>query len=369
VNSPSSSRLIGGRFTVLRLLAESGTGRTFLAWDLQGGSLVMLKPPQRVDYRNCGQAASDSTLRFTCAVKTFRSLAHDHIIPLVDPSDEAGIGFVAFKFLPGGTLADHRRPHSQRDFRPTPPGTLHFWLPPIAQALDFIHSQGVVHGDVRPANILFDGFRNAFLSDFGFKDDGPEDPGIRTATTHFAARPEFATPGCFTPRKPTHSAAIDHRADQYALALTVYELLFGQGTLGDTLGNLWGSPTTSTPSLLERHSPGLPSSLAEAVRRALSKNPEEWFASCAEFAVATLADVPPQRNELDVVWFLCPGCNRFLRVRQATGGSNRPCSICSQPVTVANDLPSLWLQKESTMVRQQTNFLTPRRGGRPARRH
>ncbi len=93
-------------------------------------------------------------------------LSHPHIVKIVDFAEQAGQPFAVMQFLSGGSLAT-RRETSSAGLRYQSPDSLKDWLPDMAKAFDFVHARGFLHRDVKPANILFDEYGNAFLSDFG----------------------------------------------------------------------------------------------------------------------------------------------------------------------------------------------------------
>ncbi len=91
------------------------------------------------------------------------AVQHPHIVPIVDFGEDGGgefadLPYVVMRVLPGGSLAHRRLRDSDGKPLPNHPSTLHLWLPGIASALDTVHAAGIVHRDVKPAIIFFDGF-------------------------------------------------------------------------------------------------------------------------------------------------------------------------------------------------------------------
>ena len=106
--------------------------------------------------------------------------------------------------------------------RKLPAESLKDWLPSVAKALDFVHAQGYLHRDVKPANILFDPYGNAFLSDFGITKftiarQAADSRKGRTGTGIVLGTPEYMAPEVIL------GQPADGRLDQYGLAVTVYE--------------------------------------------------------------------------------------------------------------------------------------------------
>ncbi len=143
----------------------------------------------------------------------------------------------------------------------------------VAAALDYVHAQGYVHRDVKPGNILFDAHGNAFLSDFGVAKvlatshpfagvaDGDDRAGM------LVGMPEDMAPELIM------GEPFDGRADQYALAVTVYEILCGRRPFEDeTKTRLLVLHTTKAPPRLTEWRPSLPERVSQSVLKGLSKN-------------------------------------------------------------------------------------------------
>ena len=108
---------------------------------------------------------------------------------------------------------------------PSPRSRSAEWLPAVADALDFIHKQGYVHRDVKPANILFDAHKNAYISDFGVAKAVAGNKAAAAGIT--GAGLILGTPTYMAPELVL-GQQFDGRIDQYALAITVFELLAGR---------------------------------------------------------------------------------------------------------------------------------------------
>ena len=343
---PEGSRrrkTIAGRYRLISQLGEGGMGIAYRAWDIQDGIPVVIKMPKKeLLYRP--QIAK----RFAREVSTMAAVPHPHIVKIVDCGEDAGgdfagIPFVAMRFLPGGSLSQRRLRDAAGRPLQNHPSTLHLWLPDIASALDAVHAAGIVHRDVKPANIFFDGFWHAFLGDFGIAkqlqdtDMVGEAAEPLTGTNMGVGTQEYMSPEQFSPK-----AVIDGRADQYALAVMVYELIAGSLPFTGKMALAVEHLTLQPPPLADRY-PGLPTRLCKAVHWALAKNPEDRFASCSEFAATVLADVMLMTVEQDVVRLLCPGCSNILKLPLTAGGRKGKCPLCQTAMNVAKDLGSLWL--------------------------
>jgi len=350
MTSEQIGRVVGGRYRLVSRLAVGGMGVTYRAWDLRRSCPVVLKMPRRPVHDPDGEEYARLAARFVREIEAMRALSHDYIVPIVDHGIDEGTPFVAMRFLPGGSLAEDRKAAAGGEWQPVAAGLLHFWLPSIAGALDFMHSKGVVHRDVKPANIFFDGFRNPFLGDFGIAkvvgDDGGLEKGQTLTATHLAiGTPEYMAPELLSPK-----SVPDGRADQYALAISVYELLSGRRPFTGSTAHIVVEHATLPAPPLDTRSLGIPRSLAAAVERALSKRPGERFGSCREFAEAALGGVTPEPNDPSVVRLVCPGCRKVLRVPAAAGGRRGNCPSCREVVEIAEDFSALWLRSQAALV-------------------
>ena len=336
-----SSRLVHGRYRLIAELGVGGMGVTYRAWDTTAGIPVVVKMP-RLEVRRDSEAMQ----RFAREIDAMLAVPHERIVPITDHGDDDGCPFVVMRFLPGGSLADYRRRDEAGNAIRNPPGMLHFWLPGVAAALDHIHSRGMLHRDVKPGNIFLDGFLEPYLGDFGIAKVVDESGGLAkeqtlTATKMAVGTPEYMAPELFKPRsKP------DGRVDQYALAVTVYEMLSGEKPFkGDRAHIIVEHSALPVPPLAAKV-PGLPQSLCMVVEKGLTKKSEDRFATCSEFAEAVLADLAPLPWEPGTVRLLCPGCKNILKMPKQAAGRTGKCPRCRDALDVAADLGSLWLEAE-----------------------
>jgi len=337
----ATGRILAGRYRLISELGVGGMGVTYRAWDDVDAVPVVVKVPKRE-----AQSDEEALRRFAREIDAMLGLPHAHIVPITDHGNDNGCPYVVMRFLPGGSLADHRRRDDNGDPLANPAGMLHFWLPAIAKALDSIHQRGVLHRDVKPGNIFFDGFWNAFLGDFGIAKVVDGSGGLAkeqtlTATMVAIGTPEYMAPELFLPK-----ATPDGRADQYALAVTVYEMVCGAKPFTGSKAHIVVEHSGMQVPPLQTKGPKLPQSLCAAVERALAKTPGERFGTCSEFVREALQDVTPLSPEPDITRLLCPGCKNLLKLPQKAAGRTGRCPKCREPIDVAEDLGSLWLKSE-----------------------
>jgi formylglycine-generating enzyme required for sulfatase activity len=337
----ATGRILAGRYRLISQLGVGGMGITYRAWDDVNAVPVVVKMPKRE-----AQSDQEALRRFAREIDAMLALPHDHIVPITDHGEQNGCPYVVMRFLPGGSLADHRRRDDDGNPLANPAGMLHFWLPAVADALDFIHQKGVLHRDIKPGNIFFDGFWNAFLGDFGIAKVVDSSAGLAkeqtiTATMIAIGTPEYMAPELFSPKgKP------DGRADQYALAVTVYEMLCGVKPFTGAKAHIVVEHSGMPVPPLQNKGLGIPMSLCVAVERALAKTPPERFGACAEFARAALRGVPALPSEPDTARLMCPSCAKILRMPTSASGQWGKCPSCKVAMRVAPGLSALWLRNE-----------------------
>jgi len=316
-------------------------GITYRAWDERESRPVVLKMPRHTLFGNPAFAE-----RFRREVRMMAALSHPSIVPILDVGEEQGLPFLTMRFLPGGSLSNRRLRDADGKVLQMQPSTLHLWLRAVASALDFVHSNGIVHRDVKPANIFFDSYWGSFLGDFGIAkivEDTTvlEKEQTLTATSVAIGTQEYMSPEQFSPK-----ADVDGRADQYALAVMVYEILCGQRPFKGDTAHLIVEVTTQPVPRVTDFRRDLTDSLCRALYKGLAKTPEERFASCSGFAAAVLHDVRPMADEEGVARLLCPQCGNMLKMPPSAAGRQGKCPRCKTEMMVAGDMTAVWLARE-----------------------
>ncbi len=258
---------LAGRYRLLRPLAAGSSGRTYLAEDTQLGRRVAVK------VLHDGLAGDDGFLeRFRAEARAVASLNHPNIVTLFDWG-ERPVPFMVFELLTGGSLAALLRD----GHRLTPAQAVHVGRQ-VTAALEHAHAQGLVHRDVKPANLLFDDRRTVRVADFGLAralaESGATEPldsesGL-VGTVRYAA-PEQAD---------GHS--LDGRADLYSLSLVLCEAVTGEVPLtGET-------PLATLTARADRplEAPVELGALGVVVERAGSPHPVERYADAAAMSQA-----------------------------------------------------------------------------------
>jgi len=213
--------------------------------------------------------------RFLREGKTLARLSHPHTVTIYDIGNVGHFYYMAMEYLPNGTLKERIAEGLSAE-----QGLV--YLRQIALALGYAHAQGLVHRDVKPANILFRANGSAVLSDFGIA------KSLEDRTQFTQAGFAVGTPSYMSPEQ-ARGQQIDGRADLYALGVVLYEILTGKlpYTGNDSLSTALAHLTEPLPELPLAHG-----RYQGILRKLLAKDPAERFAD-ADALIAALDHLPP----------------------------------------------------------------------------
>jgi TonB family protein len=201
-------------------------------------------------------------------------LSHPGIVTVFDVGEEGDLAFIAMERVEGTSL--DRALASDRRF--SREETIHI-LRQVAAALDYAHWRGVVHRDVKPANIMIDNWTNAKITDFGIAK-------IASLHSQTLSGVVIGTPIYMSPEQ-IEARISDGRADQFSLAIVAYELLTGcRPFQADTLAALAHAIVYSNRPSARKANPELPPAMDLVLLRGLARFPEERYSSCGEFVAA-----------------------------------------------------------------------------------
>ncbi len=218
--------------------------------------------------------------------RTAGALSHPGIVTIYQVGqDETGLTYVAMEYVDGVSLAQ-----GLRQVRPSVGTTLKL-LRQAAEALDYAHRQGIVHRDVKPANLLIQRDNGLLkVADFGIARVLSQ---VTTATSHTAGSPAYMSP------EQIQSRPLDGRSDQYSLAVVAYEMLTGEWPFNaDSVTSLAFKSVYEAPQLgLLDAIPG-GRAMRPALERALAKKSEDRFPTCAAFIGAMAEAMTPQPSPI-----------------------------------------------------------------------
>jgi serine/threonine-protein kinase len=221
--------------------------------------------------------------RFQREAQTIASLEHPAIVPVYDFGEEQGQPYLVMRYMAGGSLADRLRR-----------GRLALEeavaiLSRLAPALDAAHRQGVVHRDLKPGNILFDRWNEAYISDFGIAKLAESGGATITATGM-----TVGTPAYMSPEQVTAGGELDGRSDLYALGVIFFEMLTGEQPYQATtpMAVAVKHITEPVPRIQERNQ-ALPASCQPIIEKALAKDRAQRFQTAAELAAVSQRLVQP----------------------------------------------------------------------------
>jgi len=269
------SRLAGYR--VDQQIGAGGMAVVYRATDERLGRVVALKvlvPALAAD--------QEFQQRFIRESRAAAAVDDPHILPVYEAGEAGGVLFIAMRYVGGGDLLS-----MLRRYGPMPAPRAASVISAVASALDAAHGTGLVHCDVKPANILVDQRPgrpdHVYLSDFGLS-KGAQSALRITATGQFFGSVDYSAP------EQIQGAAVDGRTDQYGLACAAFELLTGAPPYQRDLPTavIWAHMSTPPPALSSRL-PGAPGAADAVLARALAKAADDRFGSCREFADALRA--------------------------------------------------------------------------------
>jgi serine/threonine protein kinase len=226
--------------------------------------------------------------RFLREMRAAAAVDHPHIVPVFDAGEADGALYIAMRYVSGQdlrTLLDAERT--------LPAARVAHIVAQVASALDEAHSRGLIHRDVKPANVLIGTVAgtgqpdHVYLSDFGLSKPALSSANL-TLTGQFLGTIDYMAP------EQVEGHSIDGRADEYALACTTFEMLAGAPPFkrDQGLAVMWAQLSAAAPSLRAER-PELSLAVDEVVAKALAKSPDDRYQTCTAFASALRAACRP----------------------------------------------------------------------------
>ncbi len=267
------------RYELRTMVGRGGMADVYLSFDTKFQRDVAVKVFKRED--------EDLLRRFVREARLMASLRNPHLIPVfdtgIDKLDGISYYYIVMPFMEGGTLRSRIRhtPLSLADSCR--------YLREIADALDYIHSKGIIHRDIKSSNVLLDANGTAYLADFGIARN-TSDVSQLTSTGHVLGTVDYVAPEMFEP----HYKA-DARTDYYSLGVLAFEMVTGRLPFSSenqvAVIAMHMSRRPVTPSSIV---PTVPASLNSVILRSLEKQPDLRYESATQFADAFCQAIQPR---------------------------------------------------------------------------
>jgi serine/threonine protein kinase len=267
-----------GRYQITSTLGRGGFAVVYLGNDPFVKRQVAIKvlPSQFTD-------TAAMRARFQQEAEIIAALEHPAIVPIYDYGEHQGQPFIVMRYMSGGSLAER--------INEGPMGTAEAAkiLKRIGSALDRAHDQGIIHRDIKPGNILFDQYGDAYLSDFGIA-------RLTEASLQLTGGGAIGTPAYMSPEQVYGDRPVDGRSDVYALGIILFEMLTGSIPYeADTPAKLMMKHVLEPVPRILAVKPDLPPAYEDILGRALAKEPNKRYAKATDFtsAVTVLSPTKP----------------------------------------------------------------------------
>ena len=254
-------------YEIVGFLGEGGMGRVFRAVDRKLGRPVALKCIRGDD--------RELIARFLQEARAQARIEHENVCRVFQAGEAGGQPFIAMQLLRGRSLGEEARSLTLEQKVVI--------VRDVAEALQAAHSIGIIHRDVKPANVIVErrdgGGLHAFVVDFGLARDVEE--GGLTMTGSIAGTPTFMSPE----QARGDRQAVDRRSDVYSLGATLYAILAGRPPFdGESTFDILTKVVRDDPAPLASLLPGVPPDLATIVMKCLEKDPAMRYPSARELA-------------------------------------------------------------------------------------
>ena len=259
-----------GRYEIEREIGRGGMAIVYKAFDPRLERTVAIKLIRNTAFS--AEAFGHIRERFEREAKALARLDHPNIVKVHDFGEHAGAPYLVMDYLEGATLKEVRKPLRVE--------TAARLIRPVAEALDYVHRNGLLHRDVKPSNIMITKAERVILTDFGIakwmEDEG--DLYTLTGTGIGIGTPEYMAP------EQGRGKRIDERSDMYSLTIVFYELITGKKPYGgdtplDVLMNQVSEPIPDPRAVV----PEISESVKRFLDRAMAKKPEDRYPAMTDY--------------------------------------------------------------------------------------
>lgn len=257
----------GPRYRIESLLGRGGMGLVYKAEDIELGRTVALKlvrPELTLD--------DDAMRRFKQELLLASRVTHPNILRIHDLGEVDGVKFISMAYVEGMDLH-----HVLKQQGRLPVDQTLKIARQLAAALDAAHTEGVIHRDLKPQNVLVDAENRAYVSDFGLAKSLESDSGMMTRTGEVLGTPRYMSP------EQVEGKPADHRSDIYSLGLILYEMATGETPFpAESAAQMMVQRLTVTPKDPKRLNPEIPDYLSNVILRCLAVDPARRYQSARE---------------------------------------------------------------------------------------
>ncbi len=265
-----------GRYQVEKELGKGAMGVVYLGKDPKIGRVVAIKT-MALSQEFEAEELTEVKERFFREAETAGRLSHPNIVTIYDAGEEHDLCYIAMELLKGGDLVPYSKAGNL-----LPTDKVVSIVARAAEALGYAHKQGVVHRDVKPANLMYHMDTDTLkVTDFGI---ARLTDSSKTKTGMVLGTPSFMSPEQLAGKK------IEGRSDLFSLSVSLYQMLCGKLPFeGESMAQLMFKIANENPTDILSVNPAVPASMVAFLDRAMAKDPDQRFQTGEEFASALRA--------------------------------------------------------------------------------